>query len=117
MNPTTDPSRLCEVHVGQGFGAKFKPSTRRPKAYDSRASRRMRRQVVVDHIKRHGYVCPGWRRQPHPAGRFAADHIVPLIAGGGDTLANLRALCTSCNSRKSLHDRRQTRGMTPFAPS
>lgn len=46
---------------------------------------RRRREV----LKRDGYRC---RKCGRP-GRLEVDHIVPLKAGGGDELANLRALC------------------------
>ena len=44
-----------------------------------------------------GWVCPGYRRLPHPSKRrLTADHIVPASKGG----RRLAVLCVSCNSRK-----------------
>ena len=40
----------------------------------------------------------GWRCQRCGKPANTADHIVPLSAGGTHELANLRALCQSCNS-------------------
>lgn len=104
-NPTSDPSRRCPRH--RDFGARFRPSSRRPRVYDSPAWRRLRAEVIADWVARHGWVCPGWRVPAHPARRLVVDHVTPLIAGGaGLDRANLRALCVACNSRKALRDRK-----------
>ena len=39
----------------------------------------------------------GW---PNPVRTFELDHIVPVLAGGRNTLENLRVTCTRCNARK-----------------
>lgn len=45
---------------------------------------------------RDGFVCLAC------ASRFdlTVDHIVPVVAGGGDHESNLQTLCRSCNSKK-----------------
>lgn len=35
---------------------------------------------------------------------LTADHVIPESAGGPTTLANLRTLCRSCNSKKGTRD-------------
>lgn len=37
-------------------------------------------------------------------GRYHADHIVPLIAGGTNYIANIQITCVSCNTTKSGRD-------------
>ena len=54
------------------------------------------RAAVAAWVAQNGWVCPGWRRRPHPARDLTADHIVPYSQGG----RRLRVLCRSCNSRK-----------------
>jgi 5-methylcytosine-specific restriction endonuclease McrA len=108
VNPTSDPSRRCPDH--QGFGSRFRPATRRPKVYDTRAYRRKRQRLIDAWVERHGWVCPGWRIPSHPTRSFALDHVEPLVAGGSAMDdANLQPLCGPCNSRKSLHDRQVRR--------
>jgi 5-methylcytosine-specific restriction endonuclease McrA len=33
-----------------------------------------------------------------------ADHVIPKVAGGEDSLENVRGTCATCNARKSLQD-------------
>lgn len=50
----------------------------------------------------HGPRCSGGQCRgcvPHPR-RFEADHVVPLMRGGADTLENSRASHRECNNRK-----------------
>ena len=108
-NPTTDPSKMCERHRGDGFGAKFR---RRPSAphpvYHTTRWRKLRKVVVKEWVMDNGWLCPGWRKPRHAARPLTVDHIVPLVGGGAPyDRANLRVLCRPCNSRKSLHDRHQ----------
>ena len=70
-------------------------------ARDPRAVRRLHRRVVREWMLAHGPVCPGWQREAHPSYDLTADHVVPLAAGGRDTLDNLAILCRSCNGRKA----------------
>lgn len=50
-------------------------------------------------MERNGWVCPGWRRDAHPAQDLTADHADPLALGGPQGGA-LEVLCRSCNSSK-----------------
>ena len=46
-------------------------------------------------IEEHGYICPGFNREPHavePSNILTADHIEPTSLGG-DPGGELRALC------------------------
>jgi 5-methylcytosine-specific restriction protein A len=45
-------------------------------------------------VNEHGWVCPGYGRQAHPATDLTVDHVTPR----DDT--TLTVLCRSCNSRK-----------------
>jgi 5-methylcytosine-specific restriction endonuclease McrA len=106
-NPTQ--GRTCPLHA-DSFGALFGPRTEQHRVYASRRWRRLRRQVLDDWVRAHGWTCPGWRRAAHPAARLQVDHVIPLVAGGAPyDPANLRPLCPSCNARKSLHDRYERR--------
>ncbi|WP_285636856.1 HNH endonuclease [Actinoallomurus iriomotensis] len=61
------------------------------------------------HVEQYGWVCPGWRRDPHPATDLTADHVNPRAAGGRID-GQLRVLCRSCNSS------RQAELDTPVVP-
>lgn len=62
---------------------------------------RLSKRVIARHVGQHGYVCPGYGRDPHPASDLTADHVVPLAAGGAPfDIANCAVLCRSCNSTK-----------------
>lgn len=50
-------------------------------------------------------VCTMCHREPSTH----ADHIVPKVAGGEDSLENCRGTCGRCNARKSLQDRKMKR--------
>lgn len=41
---------------------------------------------------------------PYFRGDWAADHVVPLIDGGGFGLDNLQTLCTACHARKTARE-------------
>lgn len=55
-----------------------------------------RDRLMIRLIERDGYVCVKCGALKN----LSIDHIVPLSAGGGDSLENLQILCKSCNSRK-----------------
>ncbi|QIJ62560.1 HNH endonuclease [Streptomyces sp. JB150] len=73
----------------------------------TRRERIRRADAVRAWVAENGLVCPGWQRDPHPAGDLTADHIVPPGAGGSEA-GELRVLCRSCNSARgaSMADRR-----------
>lgn len=69
--------------------------------YDDPRWRRIRKRVIARHRKRHGWLCPGWRREPHLAARLSADHIVPVSRGGAPfDERNVQVLCVDCNRAK-----------------
>lgn len=72
---------------------------RRQKSYTNKEKER-RKAVVMEHIKRYGYVCPGYERSAHSVGEgtLTADHILPQSKFG--TATALGVLCRSCNARK-----------------
>ena len=37
-------------------------------------------------------------------GKYHADHVVPLVKGGGNDIANIQLLCPNCNCRKHAKD-------------
>lgn len=58
-----------------------------------------RHDTVRAWVQRNGWVCPGWRRDTHPAKDLTADHVDPIGLGGPQDGA-LEVLCRSCNSAK-----------------
>lgn len=77
-----------------------------------------------------GYGSPIWRRvraehlRAEPSCRFCGaiatdvDHIRPLSQGGTHDAANLRSLCHSCHSRRTLADTRlMAQGIVPSVSS
>jgi 5-methylcytosine-specific restriction protein A len=38
------------------------------------------------------------------------DHVIPLMAGGGDDLSNLRGLCHACHTAKTATEQGMARG-------
>jgi len=56
-------------------------------------------RAVADWRAKHGDVCPGYNRPPHPATDLTADHLLPRAQGGGPG-SPLAVLCRSCNSAR-----------------
>jgi hypothetical protein len=52
---------------------------------------------------------PGWHREEHPVrpGELAADHQVLLVLGDEPLPARPDVLCSSCDARKGLSQRRR----------
>lgn len=74
--------------------------------YDTPQWRRLARSVKARHVRRRGYLCPGWGRTAHLAARLSADHIVPVVLGGAPfSQANVQVLCVECNGRKDAATR------------
>lgn len=65
------------------------------------AERDRRRAAVEAWVAKHGWLCPGWRRDPHPVtpGNLTADHPI-AVATGGDEAQEHDVLCRECNSSK-----------------
>lgn len=61
--------------------------------------RKAKRRAVEEWVEGHGWVCPGYEREPHESHDLTADHVIPK-ASGGDPLGPYQVLCRSCNSRK-----------------
>lgn len=68
--------------------------------YDSPAWRRLRARLLMTHVRRHGWTCPGMDgHEPHESRDLTVDHILGLARGGAPLdVANLRVLCRSANS-------------------
>lgn len=85
--------------------------------YDDVRWARLRRKLIGRHVKRHGYLCPGWQREPHLARTLSVDHITPDTLGGAKyEESNLQILCTECNASKGSQVGRvglDTPGYTP----
>lgn len=77
---------------------------RRDPELDLPTSRAARGAAVAAWVEEHGWVCPGWRRKPHPAKDLTADHRVSRAKGGRTEPGNLDVLCRSCNGRKGAQD-------------
>lgn len=107
-NPTTNGSRCIDCNRG------FRRAVRNP-AYDDPRWRKRRTRDLAEHRAKHGDICPGYKRPPHPASRLTDDHIDPL-ALGGDLLGPTQILCDSCNTRKR-HDQTPTRRVRTARPS
>lgn len=85
----------CPAHAPRREKARHNP------LYDDARWRRLRKRVKLAHIRRYGYMCPGWEREPHLASTLHADHIVPVTSGGAMfDAANVQVLCGTCNDRK-----------------
>src|SRR5438309_3707333 len=105
---TGDGWNRCELHRSGFRRARPRPSST-ARGYDG-AYKRLRKQVMADHISRYGYWCPGWRRVGHFADKLELDHIIPKADGGQSVRSNTQILCESCNRSKGL------RSATPAAP-
>lgn len=62
------------------------------------AERRRRSARVREHKASAGLWCPGYKRPPHRATDFTAEH-VHAVAEGGAPDGVLEVLCRACNSR------------------
>lgn len=77
--------------------------TRSERGLDNRWLR-LRDRVVRQHVKAHGWVCPGWQRPPHPVdrGQLTGDHVIPRSQRPdlAHDPSNVAVLCMSCNAAK-----------------
>jgi hypothetical protein len=67
------------------------------------AERRRRQALIAAHVREHGWVCPGFEREPHASDDLTADHLEPQ-AHGGRPESEIRVLCRSCNSRRGMRE-------------
>jgi len=65
---------------------------------DDNTERQRRKATVNAWVRQHGWVCPGWERDPHPSRDLTAAHATAVAEGGGK--GPLTVLCRSCNSRQ-----------------
>lgn len=66
--------------------------------------RRITARVIDAWVAEHGWLCPGYKRDPHevPPGGLTGEHIVPRSVRP-DLMhepSNYTVLCSPCNSRK-----------------
>lgn len=99
-------SGLCTAHAAER-DAKQWSATPTKRTRDWREYNR-RRKAVADWRARHGNICPGYRRPPHPATDLTAEHINP-VADNLDGQGKLSVLCRSCNSRHGAETARKYR--------
>ena len=77
---------------------------KRSGAYADPTYKRNRKHLMAEHLRTHGYKCPGapdLDHPPHPCTDLTADHIIPIAEGGTHALSNLRVLCKSANSARN----------------
>ena len=63
------------------------------------AERRRRQDLIAEHVRVHGWICPGWNRPAHASTDLTADHLTPQARGGAPESA-IRVLCRSCNAAR-----------------
>ncbi len=69
--------------------------------YQDPAYRRLRKRLLTEWVRTHGYWCPGWQRPSHPSTDLTLDHRLALSKGGSLLdRTNIDVLCRSCNDRK-----------------
>ncbi|KAA9227045.1 hypothetical protein F6I42_03470 [Corynebacterium amycolatum] len=89
-------SGLCGVHVAERDAKQWRTTpTKRTRDW---AEYNRRRRVVTEWRAKHGDLCPGYKRTPHPASDLTAEH-VHAVAETGDGRGRLTVLCRACNSR------------------
>lgn len=63
-----------------------------------KTERNRRARTVDDWVAEHGWICPGWKRPPHPSHDLTAAHDIAVVHGGNR--GPITVLCRSCNSRQ-----------------
>lgn len=71
------------------------------------------RGIAVDrHVRQFGWMCPGYGVEAHPSRDLTGDHVLARAHGGvARSLADIRVLCRSCNSRRGAGVPRGDRDM------
>ena len=69
-----------KLTMDSDFANRFRRTPDHPVRRTS-AWRRLAKQTVEAWVARHGWLCPGWHREPHRVrpGELAADHPEPLV--------------------------------------
>lgn len=92
----TPGKTYCATHQAERMRrAAPSPSSR---AGDDPAERERRAAAVSAWVNDNGWVCPGYRRDPHVSHDLTAAHATAVAAGG--TRSPLTVLCRGCNSRQ-----------------
>jgi 5-methylcytosine-specific restriction protein A len=93
---------FCEKHAGSKGKA---PGPHRPRLYDRRRWRDRLRKLVLarDPLCRIAVLCDG------TALSTEVDHVIPLAAGGNNSMDNLEGSCHACHSHKTSTE--QARGL------
>lgn len=66
-----------------------------------RAERRRRILTIQAWVRANGWVCPGYRRGPHPSRDLTAAHTTAVAQGGKHS--PLLVLCRPCNSMQGVN--------------
>ena len=102
------PEEFCDKHEGERR-SRWRPGTPQP-VYQTAEWKRLSKRIRAGWVREHGWVCPGWRRDPHMARTLHAAHRIPLVYGGAALdPANVGVLCAGCNARQALSERKRYR--------
>lgn len=98
----------CEIHelpkpLRKNFGSRKQ----------SHSERKAKEQAKKQWIATYGYLCAGYKRDPHPAKDLTVDHYKAKVLGG-NPLGPFIILCRSCNSRKGNHEQQLKNGYGTF---
>ena len=86
----------CDDHQPKAWAGQGSGSSR---GYGWKWSK-LRRQV----LERDDYLCQVCLNNNRITKATEVDHIIPRASGGSDSVSNLRAICASCHSRKTLRE-------------
>lgn len=95
VGQTYCPTHEAERQAKRRANTPLSPTSR---AANERAERRRRAEAVQAWVRVHGWVCPGYQRDPHESRDLTAAHAVAVAAGG--THSVLTVLCRPCNSKQ-----------------
>jgi 5-methylcytosine-specific restriction protein A len=98
---THEPGGFCDLHLSEAR-----------RVYDRARGNSTQRGYGAGHRKRRLFVlrrdplCIECLKRNRTTASSQADHIIPLSAGGPDTVENMQGLCKPCHSRKTLEENR-----------